>query len=33
MTTFGASGPFKDLYQHFGIAAEKVAQAALARLG
>jgi transketolase len=32
MTGFGASGPAKDLYQHFGITAEKVAEAALARL-
>ncbi len=33
MTGFGASAPYKDLYRHFGITAEKVAQAALARLG
>jgi transketolase len=33
MTTFGASGPYKELYEHFGITAEKVAEAALARLG
>ena len=33
MTTFGASAPFKDLYAHFGITAEKVAQAALSKLG
>jgi transketolase len=33
MTGFGASAPAKDLYRHFGITAEKVAQAALARLG
>jgi len=32
MTTFGASGPAKDLYRHFGITAEKVAQAALSKL-
>jgi transketolase len=32
MTGFGASAPAKDLYQHFGITAEKVAEAALARL-
>jgi transketolase len=32
MTTFGASGPYKEVYQHFGITAEKVAEAALARL-
>jgi transketolase len=33
MTAFGASGPYKELYQHSGITAEKVAEAALARLG
>jgi transketolase len=33
MTSFGASAPAKDLYQHFGITAEKVAETALARLG
>ena len=33
MTTFGASAPFKDLYAHFGSTAEKVAQAALSKLG
>jgi transketolase len=33
MTSFGASAPYKDLYQHFGITAEKVAETALARLG
>jgi transketolase len=32
MTDFGASGPAKELYQHFGITPEKVAEAALARL-
>jgi transketolase len=32
MTGFGASGPYKELYQHFGITAEKVAQAALSKL-
>jgi transketolase len=32
MTTFGASAPYKDLYRHFGITAEKVAEAALAKL-
>jgi transketolase len=32
MSTFGASGPFKDLYQHFGITPEKVAEAALSKL-
>jgi len=33
MTTFGASGPYKQLYEFFGITAAKVAEAALARLG
>jgi transketolase len=33
MTGFGASGPYKQLYEHFGITAAKVAEAALARLG
>ena len=33
MTGFGASAPYKDLYRHFGLTAEKVAEAALARLG
>ena len=28
MTGFGASAPYKELYQHFGITAEKVAEAA-----
>jgi transketolase len=32
MTTFGASAPAKDLYRHFGITAEKVAEAALSKL-
>ena len=33
MTGFGASAPYKAVYQHFGITAEAVAEAALARLG
>ncbi len=33
MTGFGASAPYKDLYLHFGITAERVAEAALTRLG
>jgi transketolase len=33
MSGFGASAPAKDLYKHFGITAEKVAEAALSRLG
>jgi transketolase len=33
MTTFGASAPAKDLYRHFGITSEKVAEAALSKLG
>jgi transketolase len=32
MTGFGASAPYKELYRHFGITPEKVAEAALARL-
>jgi transketolase len=32
MSGFGASAPYKELYQHFGITPEKVAQAALSRL-
>jgi transketolase len=32
MTGFGASGPYKDLYRHFGITPESVAGAALAKL-
>ena len=30
MTGFGASAPFKDLYLHYGITAERAAEAALA---
>jgi transketolase len=33
MTGFGASAPYKELYKHFGITAEKVAEAALKKLG
>jgi transketolase len=33
MSGFGASAPYKDLYKHFGITAEKVAEAALSKLG
>jgi transketolase len=33
MTGFGASAPYKELYQHFGITPEAVARAALAKLG
>jgi transketolase len=33
MRSFGASAPYKDLYKHFGITAEAVAEAALAKLG
>jgi transketolase len=32
MTGFGASAPIKDLYRHFGITAEAVAEAALSKL-
>jgi transketolase len=33
MSTFGASAPYKDLYCHFGITAEKVVEAAVSKLG
>ena len=33
MSGFGASAPYKELYKHFGITAEKVAEAALSKLG
>ena len=32
MSNFGASAPYKDLYRHFGLAAEKVAEVALNKL-
>jgi transketolase len=32
MSDFGASAPYKDLYRHFGITAERVAEAALKTL-
>jgi transketolase len=32
MTTFGASAPFRDLYRHFGITAERAAEAAVSAL-
>jgi len=32
MTSFGASGPFKQLYEHFGITAARVAAEAKAAL-
>jgi transketolase len=32
MTGFGASGAYKELYSHFGITADKVAQTALTKL-
>ena len=32
MRTFGASAPYKDLYEHFGITAEAVAERAKAKL-
>ena len=31
MNSFGASGPYKDVYKHFGITAEAEAAAALKR--
>jgi transketolase len=33
MNTFGASAPYKELYKHFGITAEAIAEAALKKLG
>jgi transketolase len=33
MNSFGASAPFKELYKKFGITAEAIAHAALAKLG
>ena len=33
MTGFGASGPYKELYDHFGITAKAVADEAKALLG
>ncbi|MDB5630015.1 MAG: tktA [Tardiphaga sp.] len=33
MSGFGASAPYKELYKHFGITPEAVAEAAAARLG
>jgi transketolase len=33
MTGFGASAPYKELYRHFGITPEAVAEAALSKLG
>ncbi|MCX7307073.1 MAG: transketolase, partial [Afipia sp.] len=32
MSGFGASAPYKELYRHFGITAEAVAETAQARL-
>jgi transketolase len=33
MSSFGASAPYQELFRHFGITPEKVAEAALAKLG
>jgi transketolase len=33
MASFGASAPYKDLYKHFGITPEAVADAAVRKLG
>ncbi|HTS39336.1 MAG TPA: transketolase [Xanthobacteraceae bacterium] len=33
MSTFGASAPYKDLYKHFGITPEAVADVALSKMG
>ena len=32
MSDFGASGPFEELYEHFGITADAILEAAMARL-
>jgi len=32
MSSFGASAPYKDLYKHFGITAERIADVALTKL-
>ena len=32
MSAFGASAPYKDLYRHFGLTAEKIVEAALNKL-
>jgi len=31
MNSFGASGPYKEVYKHFGITAEAVVEAAMKR--
>jgi transketolase len=33
MKSFGESGPYKAVFQHFGITPEAVVEAALDRLG
>ena len=33
MTSFGASAPYKDLYKHFGVTPQAVAEAALMKMG
>jgi transketolase len=33
MNGFGASAPYKELYRHFGMTPEKLAEAALSKLG
>jgi transketolase len=33
MNSFGASAPYKDLYKHFGVTPEAVADAAMRKLG
>ena len=32
MSGFGASAPYKDLYRHFGITPERIAEAAFTKL-
>jgi transketolase len=31
MNSFGASAPYKDLYKHFGITAEKLVEGIVAK--
>jgi transketolase len=32
MSSFGASGPYKDLYRHFGITPEAIVEAACSKI-
>jgi transketolase len=33
MTTFGESGPYKDVYEHFGITVDRIAETGRAVIG